>query len=75
MNITPKQKANELIELFYAHSGDMEKDDIQHAKKCAYILLNEIIPKLEYYVEQYDHGLFINNLNFYKEVKQEIEKL
>lgn len=64
----PKEKANELIDKMYFSSLKTTKKD---AKNCALIAVNEIlnIDNIKPYI------LHKEIIEFYKEVKQEIEKL
>jgi hypothetical protein len=74
--MTPKEKAEELIDRFIDESVVID-DDIQYyhpkpfslAKQCALIAIDEIIQSLD--------KLFgtTKECAFYKQVKQEIEKL
>jgi hypothetical protein len=64
--MTPKEKAQELINKFYF---DTSLNDIDEAKDCSIIAVNEIIDFMSPYVnnkETYD---------FWDKVKQEIQKL
>jgi hypothetical protein len=72
--MTPKEKAKELVDKFIPHSsGDSNNNE---AKECALIAVNEIINCLD------DDDLYIQGesnidgfISYYKEIKQEIEKL
>jgi hypothetical protein len=70
--MTPKEKANELVVKFIKHSR-AEKDikPIQSAKQCALIAVDEIIQS-HYYASS---GIKPMIYDYWKEVKQEIEKL
>jgi hypothetical protein len=64
--MTPKEKAQELINKFYF---DTSLTDIEEVKECAIIVVNEIIDFMSPYVnnkETYD---------FWDKVKLEIQKL
>jgi hypothetical protein len=67
--MTPKEKAEELC---YLYQGDFEKDTLNMswtmAKKCALIAVDEII-KSTYW------KYLIEGINYWEEVKKEIEKL
>jgi hypothetical protein len=68
--MTPKEKAEELV-LKYLRLQEEGSSNWFHkilAKKCALIAVDEI---LEITRESYD----IDHINWWKEVKQEIEKL
>lgn len=67
--MTPKEKANELVCKYVQHSKPMEyginfSGDIDHAIKCALICVDEVL-------EFHDRI----DVNYFKEVKQEIENL
>ena len=64
--MTPKEKAIELIDRMY-HYKWREK---QRAKECALISVDEVIEAL--HEHHWQNRLIIN---FWQEVKQEIEKL
>jgi hypothetical protein len=75
--MTPKEKADELVDKFceYSHTefipykGGYQKDSqIKNAKQCALIAVDEIIPII-------DPETNFKTWEFYKQVKQEIEKL
>ena len=68
MEITPKEKAKELVEKF----SDLEDREmyIVKAKQCALIAVDEIISiKLLWFQKDTEH------LDFWKEVKEELLKL
>ncbi|WP_353076925.1 hypothetical protein [Flavobacterium sp.] len=74
--MTPKEKAKELVDK-YCYAIRTEETDSQywtniiHAKQCALIAVDEIlnIDNIKPYI------LHKEIIEFYKEVKQEIEKL
>lgn len=70
--MTSKEKAIELVEQFMEHTVEWDNikevafDSEYHAKQCALIAVDEILNTIwEYHLEA----------EFFKEVKQEIEKL
>ena len=77
--MTPKEKAKELINKFIkptikwnAINGVDYYNDINTAKKCALIAVDEILSELT----EIPYGLeYLNRLNYWLEVKQEIEAL
>ena len=71
--MTPKNKAEQLVVKFLKHSR-AEKDitPIQSAKECALITVNEILELRKGY---FDCTNPMQDESFWKEVKQEIEKL
>ena len=75
MELTPKEKAKELYDLFSKHAKywDCYNDsplEIDHTKQCALIAVNEIISiKLLWFQKDTEH------LDFWKEVKEELLKM
>jgi hypothetical protein len=75
--MTPKEKAIELVDQFMEHTVEWDNvteyafDSEYHAKQCAVIAVNELIDfaKLTDATNGWDH------LNYWNEVKQEINKL
>ena len=67
----PKQKAEELFDKYYDYLG--MPDCI--AKECTLIAVDEIIQGYEFDSLEINHKRIIDNINFWYEVKQEIEKL
>jgi hypothetical protein len=72
--MTPKEKAKELVDKFFEYSDSA--DEFRFAVKCALIAVDEIINCLD------DDDLYIQGesnidgfISYYKEVKQELEKL
>ena len=64
--MTPKEKAEELIAKFMPHSSGNSNNN--EAKQCALIAVDEIMKEL--FVAALDSGY-----NYYRKVKQQIEKL
>jgi hypothetical protein len=69
--MTPEEEAKELVEIFWTEVEDNDyisrKMSYKQAKQCALIAVDEILKvSLSYAGRDYD---------YYKEVKQEIEKL
>ncbi len=75
MELTPKEKAKKLYELFSKHAKywDCYNDsplEIDHTKQCVLIAVDEIISiKLLWFQKNTEH------LDFWKEVKEELLKL
>lgn len=73
--MTPKEKAIELYNKFLNPSGDTYLYGMlehESAKECALIAVNEILSELT----EIPYGLeYLNRLNYWQEVKQEIEAL
>lgn len=75
--MTPKEKAQELFGKFYYVIPSFELPiDNQVAKECALIAVYEIIELYEFHIvsNSYDKRV-IDTINYFDEVKQEIEKL
>ncbi len=76
--MTPKEKCDELIDKFVDASVVEEEENYFHprpyslAKQCALITVNELIKELLEEINPSVHGF---RHNYWKEVKQEIEKL
>ena len=64
--MTPKEKANELFGKFYSITGPFTE-----AKECALIVVDEIIDAVDWHKYEVPN----DQLKFWFEVKQEIEKL
>ena len=70
--MTPKEKAEELVDKFYPMFTNSVRDTL--AKQCALIAVDEIIAFLHYLSED-DDLMFPYEHKYLQEVKQEIEKL
>ena len=72
--MTPKQKANELIDKFrveiLSFLGDTMKD--KNAKRCALVAVDELI-KIHYLLTTTQDTS--PSINYWKDVKQELENL
>ena len=73
--MTPKEKAQELVKKFTAHSyhNDNVQQCFDHAKQCALIAVDEIIDSEPQY--EWSNDYWKNPNDFWQEVKQEIENL
>ena len=73
--MTPKEKAAELInKMYYTQSSPT---NWVQAKECALIAVDEILKsgiEIDYYFDK-SIGYYLSYLEYYAEVKQEIEKL
>ena len=80
--MTPKEKAKELFDKFYPYVmmdgyyyEATKEGDIQNAKECALIAVDEIISNMPY---GFYSGIIPaykgTDLDYWQEVKQEIEK-
>ena len=73
--MTPKEKAEELIDKFiHSESQDGYNDvrDIHAAIRCALIAVDEIIRTVNMCIPYHNQETFVD---YWKEVKQELEKL
>jgi hypothetical protein len=76
--ITPKEKALELVEKYKEHSwvssvyGYEISSNIESAKQCALIACDEVI---EYLTSSSDIMISVNALEYWQQVKNEIEKI
>jgi hypothetical protein len=68
--MTPKEKAKELVLKFEEYSDSA--DERGFAVKCALIAVDEILDAIDW---DYYEGSAQTEHNYWKEVKQEIEKL
>jgi hypothetical protein len=77
--MTPKEKAKELVNKFLRtykvslYPPFTKASD--EAKECALIAVDEIINGYEFDILYIEHKRIMDNINFWDEVKQEIEKL
>jgi hypothetical protein len=67
--MTPKEKAEELLKRMTVHHWT-DVCDSEGAKQCALIAVDEILHSLSYKMSSN-----IEELDYYNEVRQEIEKL
>ena len=78
--MTPKEKAEQLLNRFYF---DTTLNELEEAKDCALIAVDEIIKSQPSFPMAWNLGIEINGLvdnamfpsNYYQDVKHEIEKL
>ncbi len=77
--MTPKEKAEELVDKYrnsiMSFLNDRMKD--MNAKKCALIAVDEIINTLNMDIRDLDvrGSVLLDLISYWREVKQEIEKL
>jgi hypothetical protein len=75
--MTPKEKAKEFVDRFVIHQNDdyPDSDEDYHAKQCALICVNEIIKEHCHESEHKDPLAQDRWIDYWQEVKQEINKL
>ena len=76
--MTPKEKADELFRKMYeTHSVSPSDITKYFAKKCALIAVDEIINILNYDIRDIDvrGNILLDLIDYWREVKQEIEKI
>ena len=84
--MTPKEKAEELVDKFYQTTPNeyFVNEPIgikgrykswEQAKQCALRAVDEIINGYEFDSLYIEHKRIMDNINFWDEVKQEIERL
>ena len=67
--MTPKEKAEELVEKFYKYAHGLTENVFkQNAKQCALIAVDEVIDAL-------DQSLVDADIEYWKQVKEEINQL
>ena len=80
--MTPKEKAKELVDKMYQHQWRKDTIEFRNAKQCALIAVEEMLGEYQS-MSDLESVLVINNkltfivhqLQYWMEVKQEIEKL
>lgn len=70
--MTPKEKAVELYNNYYQHVADGAYPEL-NAKQCALICVDEILKELDNFGN--DDGYQFSRVEYYQQVKQEIEEL
>ena len=82
--MTPKEKAQELVNRYFleiegadTYAFNLPSMNLFIAKKCALIAVDEIIQTLNYDIRDLDvrGNVLLDLIHYWKEVKQEIEKL
>jgi hypothetical protein len=74
VNVEAKEKAKELIDKMYKiHSGSASEITLYFAKESALVLVNEILDNFGTLTEGKQHYAAYYTIEFYKDVKQEIE--
>ena len=70
--MTPQDKAWELVQKYIKYQHYLENDAWNQSKECALIAVNEILKAVDNPDETY---LMKHSVNYWTEVKQEIETL
>jgi ATP phosphoribosyltransferase len=71
--MTPKEKADELVERMYAvHTNSESKMVLYFAKQCALVAVDELLEAIQYLEPNI---VLVSLLEYWLEVKEEIEKL
>ena len=73
--MTPKAKAEELHNKFYKINEGVNLIYFEEAKQCALIAVDEILNGYEFDSLDIEHKRIMDNINYWDEVKQEIENL
>ena len=73
--MTPKEKAEELFNKFFTPSTQKDLITRSHAKQCALIAVDEILNNFGLRVNGKQHYCGQYTLEFYREVRNEIETL
>jgi hypothetical protein len=77
--MTPKEKAQELYHKYFSmikiESPIDRVSSIPYVKKCALIVVDEILNGYEFDSLDIEHKRIIDNINYWDKVKQEIENL
>jgi hypothetical protein len=77
--MTPKEKAKELYQKYFSMitiEGTIDKNSsIPYVKQCALIAVDEILNGYEFDSLDIKHKRIMDNINYWDEVKQEIENL
>jgi hypothetical protein len=73
--MTPQEKAKELYSKFLRYVPAEEEFEHEYAKQCALVTVDEIIPIVNSYENALSASQQSNYLEYWYEVKEEIEKL
>ena len=74
--MTPKEKADDLFRKMYQVRSVAPSDITKYfAKQSALIAVDEIIIEMSDYFDRYDCTYTLSKIEYWQEVKQEIEKL
>ena len=71
-----KERAEELVERMYqVHSSWASDITWYFAKQCALVAVNEILTEMSDYFDKYDCTDTLSKIEYWTEVKQEIENI
>jgi hypothetical protein len=73
--MTPKEKAKDLYNKFLRYVPAEEEFEHEYSKQCALLAVEEIIPIVNSYENALSASQQSNYLEYWHEVKEEIEKL
>jgi hypothetical protein len=75
--MTPKEKADELMDSMLGYGDEYHHCTQYVAKQCALIAVDEILNTLNYDIRDLDvrGSVLLDLIKYWQEVKQEIEKL
>ena len=77
--MSPKERAREIVELFWTEVEDNEyvsrKMSYKQAKQCALIAVDEILKNFGTLTEGKQHYAAYSTIQFYEKVKVEIENI
>jgi hypothetical protein len=73
--MTPKEKAKELVDKMYQHQWRKDTIEFRNAKQCALIAVDEIDDIYQKLTPKDDPYYFLLELEYWEEVKNEIDKL
>ena len=73
--MTPKEKAKDLYNKFLRYVPAEEEFEHEYSKQCALLAVEEIIPIVNSYENALSASQQSNYLEYWYEVKKEIEKL
>ena len=75
--MTPKEKAEELVDKMYQHQWRKDTVEFRNAKQCALIAVDEILLTLNKDIRDLDvvGNVLLDLIDYWQQVKHEIEKL
>jgi hypothetical protein len=76
--MTPQEKAEDIVRKYSTYvvmwTGGVETER-QNVKQCALITVQEIISEMSDYYDEYDCTKTLKKIEYWQEVKNELEKL